>query len=125
MRDIPALEPDEIVAQYKLPDSDRVIESLKISPSQLSDNVANRDDLTRTGNNPAAYANVRSLQEVIEDEYDDCLVDLYEKQDIPENHDTLLAQFKKHLQSVFYELLVVRNTGRFYVADEDKRIPEI
>lgn len=113
----PELEADEIIRKYALPTFDEVLGELAIDPATLEKDVANRYDLHKKGNNPPSYTFVRSVAEFIADTYDDFVEQLYQTNRIEQSSDGIFAQFKTQLNQSVTTIVIVKNTGRAYVAD--------
>lgn len=113
---LPHLEPDDIVEQFSLPTISDVFGALKLSEDVLNVEVASSDDLHKKGNNPPSYSNVRSMSEMIEDEYDGFVQQLYHEQMIHLSHEEVIKQFKAQANQRLATLVVVKNNGRAYEA---------
>ena len=69
----------EIVEKFGLPSSEDIIKAMGIAPDVLDKEVACTQNYHKQGNNPPSYLNVRSINELSEDEYDDFVQLLYNK----------------------------------------------
>lgn len=118
---LPEMEPDEIINKYALPDIDTVINSLAVDETTLDKDVAFKQDFHKKGNNPPSYSNVRSVFEVIEDDYDMFVLNLYNRAETQIKHTDVISRFKQQLIATLAKLVVVRNTGRAYLADPDEK----
>lgn len=112
----PELEPDEIVNQLHLPQTATVIDSLHVAPTLLEQDMADPDSYRKKGNNPPSYTDVRSVSEVIEDEYDAFVQSLYDEGLTQIDPKELIDKFRKQLNQKLNTFVVVKNTGRAYLA---------
>jgi len=87
----------------------------------LDKEVASAQNYHKHGNNPPSYLNVRSINELIEDEYDDFVQVLYNKGETEISYDELFNSFKQRLNQYLTNCVIVKNTGRAYLADENDR----
>lgn len=115
----PNMEPEEIIDKFGLPSSEDIIKTMGISPDVLDKEVACAKDYHKQGNNPPSYLNVRSISELIEDEYDGFVQLLYKQGETEISYDNLLDSFKQQLNQHLTNYVVVKNTGRAYLADEN------
>lgn len=115
----PNMEPEEIIEKFGLPSSEDIIKAMGTSPDVLDKEVACTRDYHKQGNNPPSYLNVRSISELIEDEYDGFVQLLYQKGETEIAYDDLLDSFKQQLNQHLANYVVVKNTGRAYLADEN------
>jgi len=115
------MEPDEIVEKFGLPSSEDIIKAMGIAPDVLDKEVACTQNYHKQGNNPPSYINVRSISELIEDEYDDFVQVLYNKGETEISYDELFNSFKQRLNQYLTNCVIVKNTGRAYLADENDR----
>jgi len=113
------MEPDEIVEKFGLPSSEDIIKAMGIAPDVLDKEVACTQNYHKQGNNPPSYINVRSISELIEDEYDDFVQVLYNKGETEISYDELFNSFKQRLNQYLTNCVIVKNTGRAYLADEN------
>ncbi|MTV81716.1 hypothetical protein [Secundilactobacillus folii] len=114
---LPELESDEIIDKYDLPSFDQVLDALAFPPATLERDVASQKDFHKKGNNPPSYSNVRSVREVIEDAYDDFVQNLYQSGQKERSNADIMSQFRQKLNQDLATLVVVKNTGRAYLAD--------
>lgn len=115
----PNMEPEEIIEKFGLPSSEDIIKAMGVSPDVLDKEVACTKDYHKQGNNPPSYVSVRSFSELLEDEYDGFVQLLYQKGETEIAYDDLLASFKQQLNQHLANYVVVKNTGRAYLADEN------
>ncbi len=115
----PNVEPEEIIEKFDLPSSEKMIEVMGLSRDILDKEIASTKDFYKKGNNPPSYSNVRSISEFIEDEYDGFVQNLYQQGETEISFDELLNTFKQQLDRHLPDYVVVKNTGRAYLADED------
>lgn len=115
----PIMEPEEIIEKFGLPSSEDIIKAMGVSPDVLDKEVACTKDYHKQGNNPPSYVSVRSFSELLEDEYDGFVQLLYQKGETEIAYDDLLASFKQQLNQHLANYVVVKNTGRAYLADEN------
>ncbi|MFC6253327.1 hypothetical protein ACFP1H_01750 [Secundilactobacillus hailunensis] len=115
----PNMEPDEIIEKFGLPSSEDIIKAMGIAPDVLDKEVACTQNYHKQGNNPPSYLNVRSINELIEDEYDDFVQVLYNKGETEISYDDLFNSFKQRLNQYLTSCVIVKNTGRAYLADEN------
>ncbi|WP_203650102.1 hypothetical protein [Secundilactobacillus yichangensis] len=115
----PNMEPEEIIEKFGLPSSEDIIKAMGVSPDVLDKEVACTKDYQKQGNNPPSYVSVRSFSELLEDEYDGFVQLLYQKGETEIAYDDLLASFKQQLNQHLANYVVVKNTGRAYLADEN------
>ncbi|MCH5463003.1 hypothetical protein HC026_10565 [Lactobacillus sp. LC28-10] len=115
------MEPEEIIEQFGLPSSQEIIQALVISTDVLEKEVACLKDFHKQGNNPPSYLNVRSIKEFIEDEYDGFVQKLYNRAETEISYDDMLSSFKQMINQDLANYVVVKNTGRAYLADENDR----
>lgn len=117
----PNMEPEEIIEKFGLPSSGDIIEAMGIPQAVLDKEVAGTKDYHKQGNNPPSYLNVRSISELVEDEYDGFVQVLYNKDKTEISFDEVLDLFKQQLNQHLPSYVVVKNTGRAYLADENDR----
>lgn len=113
---LPELAADEIVAQLFLPTIQDVFTALNVNPSVLEYDVASPSDYHKKGNNPPSYSNVRSVREVIEDGYDEYVQDLYQDGQTQLDHSDVIDKFRQKINHDLKQFVVVKNTGRAYLA---------
>lgn len=114
-----SMEPEEIIEQFGLPSVKHIIATLAIPQATLDKEIACAKDYHKQGNNPPSYLSVRSISEVIEDEYDNFVERLYRQGETEIAYDDLLNSFKQQLNQQLAGFVVVKNTGRAYVPDEN------
>ncbi|GAT18126.1 MAG TPA: hypothetical protein DDW71_03055 [Lactobacillus sp.] len=119
----PNMEPEEIVEKFGLPSSEKMIEVMGLSRDILDKEIASTKDFYKKGNNPPSYSSVRSISEFIEDEYDSFVQKLYQQGETEISVDELLSAFKQRLNQHLPNYVVVKNTGRAYLADENDQTP--
>lgn len=117
------MEPEEIIEKFGLPTSEEIIQALAVSQEILEKEVACSKDFRKQGNNPPSYLNVRSIRELIDDEYDGFVQLLYKQGETEISYDDLLTTFKQTFNQHLANYVVVKNTGRAYLADEDDQTP--
>lgn len=115
----PELEPEEIVHQLHLPETEAIIESLHVTPTLLEQDMADPDSYRKKGNNPPSYTDVRSVGEVIEDEYDTFVQSLYYAGLTQIDPKELIDKFRKQVNQKLNAFVVVKNTGRAYLAADN------
>jgi hypothetical protein len=113
------MEPEEIIEKFGLPSSQNMIEVMGLSRDVLDKEIASTKDFYKKGNNPPSYSNVRSFSEFIEDEYDGFVQELYRQGETEISYDEMLNIFKQQLNQHLSNYVVVKNTGRAYLADEN------
>ncbi|ANZ64558.1 hypothetical protein AYR62_10985 [Secundilactobacillus paracollinoides] len=114
----PELASDEIISRLHLPTLRNLLNDLSLDYDQLESNVASQADLHKKGNNPPSYTNVRSLGEVIEDAYDGYVQTLYQDGTTDSDETKVVTAFRQQLNQDLNQFVLVKNTGRAYLADE-------
>ncbi len=115
----PELASDDIISRLHLPTLRNLLNDLSLDYDQLESNVASQADLHKKGNNPPSYTNVRSLGEVIEDEYDGYVQALYRDGKTVNDETKVVTAFRQQLNQDLTQFVMVKNTGRAYLADEN------
>lgn len=115
--------PEQVMMAYQLPDLEGIVKMLGFTESQLDEEVGYFDDLMPAEKWPAKFISVRTIREVVEDEYDDFLEQLGSGALTETNPDVLLGKFRSQLRLTWRKLLVVTNNGNAYVAEKTKAMP--